>query len=232
MISSCGKMAPPVFIFLERDSKPFVIKEAEEILMLSNKSGKCLEEIVYTSILPHFMKYIEDNSLLIYDEASSHISPRIVELLGTKQIDGMRIPNAITSVVSPIDANLKKKLLSSIRCSFANWCMKNFGDVIGQHLFRSRKGGEVSNKQLAYWILKACKKTTQQDIMRSFREVGLGDKGRQKVILEEVIPSYFANKEKPVENTVVKDDQVKEDIEPQDSFCKDLENYDENADDS
>jgi len=195
MVSLCGKMAPPIFVFCQHGFQPFTIKEAEDILILATSTGRVAEEITFTFVLPHLLKYIEDDSLLIYDETSGHISPRIVDLLGTKLVDGMRIPNDLTSIISPIESFLKKKLLSSVQKSFANWCMKNYEQMLIQYLKKNKRYGIISNRLLAHWVLKACKQITKEDIVQSFSEVGLNSKDRQIIILQEVIPSLFSNRD-------------------------------------
>jgi len=122
MVSSTGKMAPPVFIFPTRGFIPFTIPN-EEFLLLHNTCAKSMEETNFENILPFFLNYIEEGSVLMYDETQCHLSTRIVNLLGTKRIDGIRIPTGTNKVVAPIEASLQKIIKYSVRGSFVSWCL-------------------------------------------------------------------------------------------------------------
>ena len=185
MVSSTGKMAPPVLIFPSKDFESFVIPGAEDIIITSNYLGKCVEATNYEVVLPHFMKYIEEHSLLIYNESPSHISQRILNLLGTKHIDGMRFPIGSNKVLSPVESCLQKTIRSAVAGSFTSWCLDHFGSLTKQEIEC------VSNQRLAYWILKACQSINKEEIVKSFNEAGLLNREMQRVVIEEVIPRMF-----------------------------------------
>jgi len=150
----------------------------------------------YEFVLPHFLKHVADNSLLLYDEAACHLSTRILEILGSKKIDGIRIPTGTTKALSPIETYLQKIIKSEVRGSFANWCIENFQLLMTQKDSIKKPFDFISHPTLAGWVLKACKRVTKEQITNSFINTGYNNKEKQDMVIYETIPKIYG--EKPV----------------------------------
>jgi len=58
MVSSHGKVAPPVLLYYNRGFEKFKLEEEPEILITSNYRGFNTEDTCYNEVLPHFLKFI------------------------------------------------------------------------------------------------------------------------------------------------------------------------------
>jgi len=82
------------------------LPEYPEICITSNEQGFNYESLNYNMVLPHFLKFIKEGSLLLHDSSTAHRSRRIEQLIKSKQIDSVLIPGGCTCLLQPVDCGV------------------------------------------------------------------------------------------------------------------------------
>eukprot|EP01022_Parablepharisma_sp_SALTPOND_P025216 TRINITY_DN5814_c0_g1_i1.p3 TRINITY_DN5814_c0_g1~~TRINITY_DN5814_c0_g1_i1.p3 ORF type:complete len:467 (+),score=47.20 TRINITY_DN5814_c0_g1_i1:1965-3365(+) len=209
MISATGLLAPPVLLFHNQKFKAFTLPEHPEVLITSNYKGYNLEETNYNVVLPHFMKYIKEGSLLIHDECTAHRSQRIMDLLASRKIDQIRIPGGTTCLLQPVDCCIGKVIKTEVKRCYQQWCTDKFDEITSPDGRRRKMFKKPTNQQIADWVIRGVNKLNGDIIQNAFRVTGIVTKVMQEVVIKEKVPIYYVNK-KEVDDVGVKEPLIKE----------------------
>ena len=190
-ISASGKIAPPVLLYRNTRFESFELESDSDVFILSNSNGYNHEDLNYTKVLPHFLKYIKEGSLMIYDVCTAHKSSRIDALFQSRQIDTLRIPGGATCLLQPVDCGIGHLVKNEVRKCFLSWYKKSFEEITRPEGRRKKSFKKPTNRQIAEWIMIGCRKLQREEIINSFQLTGITSKEYQKKILEEKMSKYY-----------------------------------------
>ena len=206
MISSTGAIAPPVLLYYSKGFQQFSIEEFPEVLITNNSRGYNTEDTNYNEVLPHFLRFIEPNSMLLLDECKGHRSERISLLLKERRIRCIRLPGGTTPFLQPVDSSIGKFVKNEVRAQFIKWCTDNIDEITAPEGRRRKSFRCPTNQLMAKWIMEGVKKLKPELIIGSFMNTGVLSKDRQDYIINNRLPKCFVNKDQTVkpENAEIK----------------------------
>jgi len=159
-------------------------------LIESNSTAYANEEFIYNKTLPHIIKHIGDNSLILFDSCKAHLSERIKILLASHSIKYIVIPGGTTCLVQLVDHGIRKMVKNEIKTEFESWCFKEFKAMPKGK--RKKTFEKPSNKNIAKWIIKSCAKLPSEFTRNAFIETILSKEMQKNIILKQ-IPKYFVD---------------------------------------
>jgi len=152
MISSTGAIAPPVLLYYSKGFQQFSIEEFPEVLITNNSRGYNTEDTNYNEVLPHFLRFIEPNSMLLLDECKGHRSERISLLLKERRIRCIRLPGGTTPFLQPVDSSIGKFVKNEVRAQFIKWCTDNIDEIARQVGIGAVVFNELANSRIKDYV--------------------------------------------------------------------------------
>ena len=165
MTADGGKL-PPMVIF-KRETIPKE-KFSKGIIVKANEKGWINQEIMQIWFNEVWKKrknvFFEPKSLLIYDSANAHLTPKVKKLVNSYSHLAV-IPGRLTKKLQPLDISVNKSFKSKIRYQWEQWMMN------GYHSFtKSGNMKRASYSEICNWIMKSWEEISPNCIKNGFKK--------------------------------------------------------------
>jgi len=188
IITCCsnGQLLPPFLIFKVQkpkncsqkdfpknevpqfDSKTKAFIEKNNIAVFQNYTAWNNNRIMEKYFVPFYAKYTHPNSILIFDNHSSHVSNSTTKALKERNITHINLAPNATPLLQPIDIQIGADIKSKIKSYSEEWIIENEKEIITYDIKKKKHVVKAPSKSLIIeWVAKAYQEINLKMISRS-----------------------------------------------------------------
>lgn len=183
--SATGISIPPFFVFKgKRQTDELANGALPGTGICMSETGWSNSEIFSNYITSHLSKHIpggigEEYTLLLYDGATSHITPSLVEWAKEKKVILMVLPAHSSHLTQPLDVGVFRPF----KAAYNSEC---------QEFMRSNVGRSITRYDICSLVCKAYTKSfTPANILSSFRKTGIVPFNREVIAKDKLLPNLI-----------------------------------------
>jgi len=178
-VTSTGELLPPLYVFvykyseksdrkvpikyeaMQNQTKPFMIKFTSS----DSNNDSIMDEYIRRVIKP-WADERQVHPVLVFDEASCHLTPTVKKALIECNILPLFIPAGSTSILQPLDVCLNKLLKAGIRTHYLKWLEEKAKDTSSLIL-------PPTIENILMWSQDSLQSLSEQSIKQSFDVTGI-----------------------------------------------------------